>query len=286
MMRRLIFGAIALFSLCIVIHAQSAPKGPADADELLRPLSIRFGSRFWTRAPSEQFGLAWTADTLKPVASYSKAADAIDIRFAADNADGLVESLKLKAASSQNDPVALFSWAYSSIKQSSLIAQKGRNYWQEANHFQDLGTMVWLMAAAKNAGGAEYTRLRFILEAGLSSRTDLMPLGRKLLQVNPNDESVLRTIAYQLSLSKSERDLDEAMHIVDQLIAKKPDRLSYVGLKGLIYQSRWYALGNKPADGRKMIEWDKKYISMAPRGCSNSQGKQRMIDIVREALGG
>ncbi len=87
-------------------------------------------------------------------------------------------------------------------------------------------------------------------------------------------------MASNLGTSRRPEDLARAAALADELIRLNPTHLAYIGLEEYIYETRWLAFKGRADDARKVIEWSRRYLALAPPGAPNRQGFEKAIDMV------
>jgi hypothetical protein len=277
-------------AVLMAVGATDDKSDSAEIDNLLRPLAHRYGNLFYYHAPSASLGIGWASGSLRDDAVYLQANKAVESQFAA-YAKGpkqeLVLAFRHKALTAQADGLALFKWGCAALLEARDEAQKGVNYWfATPSRLQERGMLMWLLSSAHvRPGNYAHVRLRFLLEGGASA-AEVLPIAESLLRKDPNDDAVYRMKAHLLSFSKTPSDLETALAIAKRLLAKEPNRLTYVGLLGGLYTDRWLKFGNHESDRQEALKWLRKYVAMAPRGCSNSVGTLRDIANLEAKIGG
>ena len=257
-----------------------------ETDRMMEAAKRRFGRDFWRQDPTKAFGKTWTLSRLIPSARLSQARANLDRYFARPGVDGagFVDVLRRDALAHPDDAVRLFKWGYGAFSQAGRDAQKGRAYWTSYDRRRELSVLEWSLAAAPSPNYDEHVRLRFLVEAGSRHRSDLVALGERLIAHKPSDAAVKRMIGYTLGTSRNPQDLAKAAAIADDLLKIDPDRLSYIALKQVVYETRWLALGNRPEDAAKGIEWARRYLSSAPANAANRAGFERSIKMMSPSL--
>jgi len=163
-----------------------------------------------------------------------------------------------------------FSWAYLTyqmLRRPDGIPIKVReNQITHARH---------LLAIKPTSNAHDYIRLRFLLPMYLGVEERLLPVGRKLLALNPNDLALRYSVAAILAVSHEQADLDKAEGMVQTLIASYPTDSSYRSLEASIAWSKYIKSGGQ-ANGQHAIElYADSYMNS-----NDSQWKRRARTII------
>ncbi len=141
-----------------------------------------------------------------------------------------------------------FSWAYLTyqmLRRPAGIPIKVReNQITHASH---------LLAIKPTSNAHDYIRLRFLLPMYLGVEERHLPVGQKLLALNPNDLAVRYSVAAILAVSHEQSDLDKAESMVRTLLASHPTDYSYKALEASIVWSKYIKSGGQ-ANGQHAIE--------------------------------
>jgi hypothetical protein len=168
----------------------------------------------------ERANKTWTGDN-KP---YQQIRASIDTAIVKGEAiDDLRQQYGLAAQQKPNDPLAQFAWAYS-----SWIASHSRTI-TEGKADEDLSGIPEALTHVSDPHTYDFYRLRFLLGGGKR----LLPLGHRLLTVDPNDTDVK---VQMVRISPNERT---AVAGCNRLIEAYPQNPRYRSLLANVYSAAW-----------------------------------------------
>jgi hypothetical protein len=287
MARFFVLGLVALLATAIRVSASGGESEVRFLDRVMRPLSYKYGSRFYMNSPSDHFGIAWTTAPETNTGRFSAIERSIDEQFGLNSSrnEGLIKELRAKALENPDDPLQVYAWAYATCKQSALDAQMGKNYWEGVDRHRERGLLAWQLAAAKQPAERGYTRMRFLMEGNTTTCPPyLIRLGRRLLAEAPGDDRVKRSLVHKLTIASARDGFDEAAKLSAELMESDPKRLSNLGLSADVYESRYLHLGEKREDGLMALLYLERYLASAPAGCPNCVGTKLAIEFLRTDL--
>jgi len=276
-----------LAPVILLVPGLSAPQKGVELQQIGFDICRKkFGWDFWRKPPSSQFGLGWTKAGLPEDKEFMALEHRVEKLLAADqkNFSAYVFKFQSEALDNPEDASLMFKWGISEVLMATVDAVEGKSHWQIDLNFRKLPQLQWLLAAIKSEHGYRFLRLRYLIEEGLLGRPDLNDFGRKLLAKDPKDAIVKRMLAMELGSSAQKQDLDEAIHLVNELISEDANKLVYVGTKVYIVETRWMRLGHQRADAEATISLCKKYIAMAPPNCPNNEAMRRRIAYLQQEL--
>ena len=127
-----------------------------------------------------------------------------------------------------------------------------------------------------------YTRLRYLFtEPDEQHAEKLATLGKKLLNVKPDDEDVECHLVDVLEAWKSQENKAAALKYADDLIAKYPSDPKVYGIKaGYIYFYCWTQKYDYE-DGDEAIRWYQKFLDLAPPTDPHRETVNRNIGRIR-----
>ena len=217
---------------------------------------------------------AWTGNNTP----YQKARTQIDYALSESPQSGKILLAKYTAAAKANpaSPLALFRWAYASLKldpQPHYLGEDGLDAVRDA------------FAKPPSPHTYDYTRLRFLLFEHSMPIPELIPLGRRLLKQQPIDYPVHYYYIASLRVGPTIKDSQLALLEVDKLLQQQPNTISLYALKGSIYLGRWAGEKSnhlpKKADGESCIAAYQEYLDRSPTNDPFRKSAQDVIDWVR-----
>jgi len=162
------------------------------------------------------------------------------------------------AHSASSNPVALYRWAYAAY----LSATRQTSPAQVYNCIRGLSDARFAVAAVPSY---DFNRVRFLIAAVTEPNAELTDLGRRLLDVDPEDDPVEYALCEILLDDYNPPNTIEALGLAQGLINEDPSRAEPYALVGEIYYMRWKA-HHEESDGEQARHAYLQYVQMAPDG--------------------
>lgn len=255
---------------------------PSALRKIYNELVSKYGKHFEHKPAAGILGLAWTERPLRENGELAKKRRNLDLTYerSKDKAS-LLKRVRGIGLNNSEDEEALFSWAYIAERYAADQAQRGKFYWEDFEHRLEWAVLRGCLASVGKRPEYDMVRLRFLLETDRTERTDLIPLGRKLLRAEPKDEAVCHALGSQLARSKLAGDSEEALRIADKLLSTDPKRLQYIGLKASVFFIR-YIHSTKPEDLESTLKWYRVFYQRAPLGSPAAALVKRTIAMLEK----
>ena len=235
---------------------------------------------FSATAPSQaKVGLAdsqplWGNEVWSGNAGPYKAIEAeIDKKIAAGmSANVLAETYRKTAEKDGGNPLSQFRWAYSQRK--AVLAAK---------HF-DSGQLIPVRDALDKANSPhvyEYTRLHFLIESEIFPGQELLPVGKRILQHNPQDVTVKYNMIRLLAASPAMSDKNLALKLAQEMVASHPAYADYHGNLAGVYMDFWFHT-SKLTYAQQALQQYHKYLALAPPDAENRKTVERLLKTLQK----
>jgi hypothetical protein len=270
-------------AVAAMLVAQSASKELPETDVAREQrMSAKYGVGYLSQAPSVKLGNKWSlAPWSGDVRPYERARRMIE----AGVSQAEVLRLGQEAKTAPNDPVAQFRWVLAELQSVKKRRDQGERPWDSPQGSDRFGHMRWGLAVAPDPHVAEYSRLRFLVEAPQLPVDSFRVLARKLRDRWPDDRSIKLATARLLLNSSVPKDFDTAIGIADELLKVEPNRPLNVGLKRFVHMRAWFKL-HRRADGLAAIEWNDRYFALTPGIPGDKEALARIMNFIRQELSG
>lgn len=259
MSSRIVLGMSLIGFTLFAVFATASIAGPGNQSG--RPFAFVPLSLSWTTEP-------WTGDD-RPYQAIRAEIDSL----AAGNklTDTLIEQYRREAPPKCTDPQALFRLAYACYRMQKAHPQIYSPYSIRGDAFY----------FAPSPHTYNYDRLRFLASAVSPGGPNLVALGRRLLQHNPNDRDVRYWLVgcYRPGLS-AEEEKEALVQAQDYLHRYPGTPAAYADLAS-VYFSAWIARRN-PADGQKAIAAYQEYLRLGPPSPEWRAQVQKIIHVIEE----
>jgi len=201
---------------------------------------------------------AWTeAPVTGDNTAYAQARGQIDTAVASGrDPNSLLAKYRAAAQSAPDSSVALFRWAYAAYLSATRQASPGQAY----NCIRGLSDSRFAVAVVPSY---DFNRVHFLIAALTTPNAELSDLGQRLLDVNPNDESVEYALCGILLDDCNPPKTIEALGLAQGLINQDPTRAEPYSLVGEIYYMRWKA-HHQESDGEQARYAYMQYVQVAP----------------------
>lgn len=120
------------------------------------------------------------------------------------------------------------------------------------------------IAARGDEASFEWQRVRFVNQGGATFQPELIPLGKTLINQDPVDYSIRRTLVQLLADKMTDVDAKASIALCDEALRRPACRASWLAMKSYAYQIRWDRLGHKRADVEAAIEATQQSIQALP----------------------
>jgi len=180
----------------------------------------------------------------------------------------ILETYRVLAMKAQNDPKALFRWAYACNIATHNYPPIHPKY-QPADGAFDF--------PRKDPYTYDYERIRYLLNYDTNPKA-LKPLGVRLEMRDPKDYLVLYSLAGMHSALDSPREQQASVMRVQRLIQLFPHEASSYTIMGAIYYEQWLHK-KSPSDAKRAIFYYQKYLGLAPK---NAEGYDMIASLVTE----
>lgn len=224
-----------------------------------------------TIRPNEQLTwttLPWSGDDRPYKAIRSNIDNAIQ---RGQNLDEIVRKYRRLAQQDLLNPLPQFAWAYVSYRASV----------QGAKLEGELQLALKQLNNFKTPYTYEYARLLFILEARSWPRSKLILAGRKLIQRNPKDYSVLYYLVKIMDPGRSVSERLEAISYSERLVQMEPKRANAYSALGYTYLKSWLKSKSK-SDRDKALSAYNRFLNLAPLNDSFRPQAIRIISLLKK----
>jgi hypothetical protein len=197
----------------------------------------------------------------------------------------LLDKYKSAALDSPTNPVEQFRWAYLAYRISLLPQNQDKGV-------DKIGLSLEAMYRPVSPHSYEYDRLRFLMESYLTSNYELIGLGRRLIQRDPQNQDIQFYAIRNLSDPKDWGDRTslgivssqkQALLLLQTFIQKYPTSSSGYNLLGGLY-SEMYLKSNNPADRDHAVAALRQYQKMVALDSIAYQNAQFFIKKVQNGL--
>ncbi len=277
---------LVLITILAVVWASSLQAPNESPVDVASRLAIhKFGLNYKRESPDTRYGNSWAKRPLRRSERYKRIGDEVAQRMRASS-DVLkaVDGYRRRFVSRPESPEAIYGWCYAAVLADRMESKVGVAFLFSSDQLRYLRIRQWFIAANDPNAGYEYTRMRFLTECEFRGRKDLLPLGLRLLAMDPSDILVRREVAIQLASTRQSAAMDEALQLCSSYLKRSPNDLSFVNMVAFIYETRWLAFGHKREDGLEMIKWCRRYIAIAPNGCPNDADQENRIRVIQREL--
>lgn len=218
--------------------------------------------------PSSLTSASWKGNN----APYSEARDAVEREIATGQVPGVL-ALKYKALYRLHptNTVALFQWAYATRK--AALAAKP---FETGKVLEVLD----VMNKDKTPHPYDFVRLQFLLASDVWPSANLKPLGQRLLDYKPNDDSVQYELVVDMKNSTSLDDKKQAISIAEEIARRKPNDPASHALLGTVYSSFWTRTKQRSAADKAISEY-KIFLQTASADDSFRQGAEQMMQVLQ-----
>jgi len=178
------------------------------------------------------------------------------------------------AASRPHDPEAQFGYAYAAWK----IHESVNNLAKILDVLED---SLDRLESVPSPHTYDFVRLRFLIQSALMPKPEMLSVGKRLLDKDPNDLEVkYRFASLLMTVPDGAREKALALPVIDQLIKAEPADPNPYYLRGLVYIDSCNKNNNtytKPDVDAAETAFNK-YIELAPANDYWKPGVQQVID--------
>jgi hypothetical protein len=212
----------------------------------------------------------WTGND----APYRKIKDDIDRDTKAGiSLNALALKYKALAMRASRDPRAQFRWVYAAYR----AATKPNESNTEAGAVLDRAAPM--LAGADSPHCYEYDRLRFLVFAHAGVGYQIAPMGNRLLEKAPRDESIAYEYISCLNVSPNTQDRQRASFLAQQYAKEYPSLRGY-SLLGQIYYYSWRK-HNQKQDADNAFRVYQAYLDHSPTDDPFRTTAQRLMENIR-----
>lgn len=256
--------------------ASARPPVPVVPMNTMAPVTQTFTVPSVIAVPSDPW--AWTKVALNGNnAAYQKARGQIDTAASQGRPlPALLLKYRSAAMAVPGDPLALFRWAYAAY----LCASQQPT---AAGIKAAIGGLSDGRYSVQPVTAYDFNRVRFLIATLSDPNPALADLGRRLLDVNPDDEQVEYALAGILMDTYSPPKTIEALGLAEDLIRREAGRAEPYALVGEVYYYRWKAHG-QTHDGLQAQNAYLKYVELAPKEDSFSARAAALADAIGNKL--
>lgn len=245
---------IGLSVLAVFATASMARPG----DRSGKPLVVIPLSLSWTTEP-------WMSDD-RPYQAIRADIDSLVAKNKLTSA--LLEQYRREAAPKYTDPQALFRYAYAGYQMQRTHPVIYSPYYGD------------IFYHAPSPHTYNYTRLRFLSSARFHEEPQLVALGKRLLQRNPNDREVRYWLVQCYRPGLSEDEKKEALAQAQDYLHRYPGTPAAYSALASVYFSAWMIKRNRD-DGQKAIAAFQEYLRLgapSPEWRAQIQGTIHLIE--------
>jgi hypothetical protein len=181
-------GGLVGIAIAVTLLAQGGSKESPETD-LARELrmSAKFGPGYLSVPPTEKLGNDWSLASWSGNAQpYARTRRDIESGVSLNQ---LVRFAQM-ARANPKDSLAQFRWVCAEMFLARKKQELGQKPWSTIKGHNLFGQMRWALATAPNPQVAEYSRLRFLMEASQVAVDKLRYLARRLHERWPEDRNV------------------------------------------------------------------------------------------------
>lgn len=177
------------------------------------------------------------------------------------------------ALTKADTPAQRFGWAY------ATYATTVRGLWRNQRNREPFRKAAELLAREPVINSYEYNRLRFLIESKRFRDVRISPLGKRLLELRPDDAPVKYEVALLLSFSWDTADSQTAIRYAQEILRQSPQMPKAQTIIGSAYWSLWGGQ-HRAEDGRRAIAAYEEYLRLAlPEDEWRSEAK-RIIGLI------
>lgn len=218
---------------------------------------------------------SWTGSN----APYRSIAKQAKETITAANALAKVREAEKIARSRPKDAVAQFAWGYAAYTSASL-GQNGGDSYRWKNYIMGVAKAL---AQCPSPNASEYARLRFLIEANYVHMIEIIPAGRRLMKLAPNDRAVRILLMGLLANSTSAADRDEALKYARQYMQEAPHLAGRHARLADVYFARWFKTDNVE-DGYAAIREYEEFIKLTPETVSYHKVAKERVQLMKKDL--
>jgi len=200
---------------------------------------------------------------------YKAIASDIDKKIASGtSAKALAETYRKTAQKDVYNPQSQFRWAYAQRK--AVLA---------SHPFDSVGLSAVRDALdkANSPHVYEYTRLHFLIESEIFPGQELLPAGKRLLQHNPQDETIKYKMIRLLASSPQAADNKKALLLAQEMVNTSPQNADYHGNLAGVYMNFWFET-SKSAYAQQALQQYHKYLALAP---PNAEYRKTVVRLLK-----
>jgi tetratricopeptide (TPR) repeat protein len=219
--------------------------------------------------PSTLASIGWKGDNQ----DFAEARKLIDQETTGGQApEALVTRYKTVIKDDPMNPLVLFRWAYA-LRKAALAS----------NPFSTKKALEALEAMNRNGKPHpyDYVRLQFLLASDLWPSVALKPLGRRLLQYNPDDQVVLFQLVVDLKNSMLPGDINEALALAKKMVQQDPKSARNHALLAGAYDSVANYTKQQSFANKAVAEYQL-YLKLAPPNANFRAGAEQMIRAIKD----
>lgn len=179
----------------------------------------------------------------------------------------LLQQYETPARRQPHDAKALFGWGYA-----AYWAATAPSTISESQAHQELGDVYLAIGRIQVPHTFNYARLRFLNIACIVPDQELTPIGKRMLQHDPNDYDVKYYLASVLSVSRVPTDRQQSVAYAQDLIRQHPSMPSVYSLLGSIYYEAWHR-DKRKEDAEQSVAAYRHYLQLAPPTYHREQAK-------------
>ena len=263
-----------VLSISLVVLKKHHPICDSKIDRLELIVSQQC-SDFETIPCEDRLGLSWTNLKLNSITEKFRI---LELTYANSSLNSLGKARDqyltsiLKARHPASSDISGF--AYCTALAVQRAGDLRQYFWAPPRNPRERSAIEWITAMYP-AADYQYMLARFMLESG-TARPYLVPVGKRLLKLDPLNDSLKYALAIQEAMPGSSQDLEDADHLATQLRRFHPERASHFGLHALIGLDRWERT-HKLSDGKDALYRWNVFLSTAK---NNKAARNRTLQTI------
>lgn len=273
---RVVLAILLVGSSSLALFAQNGPVSSKLIQVLMRGGRVRevrqysdgsSGEGFWRPHDYSWVSLPWSQDSTP----YLKAKKEVDALIHGGISARMVADRYERKMTLSSPPLERFRYAYALTRTYGQLPDSVRS--------EKRKNAVALLSLKPFPRAYEYIRLRFLLEVSAFPQFELLPLGKRLFEHNPQDTQIKRQYATLLSYSSKLADIEKAVQLSQELVKADPNNAGLHSHLGSAYDYFWIRT-RQASHGRQAIAAYEKYLSLAPSNDTfRPHAKERIVRI-------